>query len=297
MQFIKSAKMIPTILLSAAALFTGCSDSTPPPEPITALPFNPVQFEPAEEWQNKTVLLEAFSGSECPPCAGVDLALDGLLEAYDRKYLAVLVYHIPIPGPDPMMTRASHFRAFYYDAYRAPMTFFDGEEKYRGGGREDIAEQQFDLYAEEINSRLYENPKIILDAGAVLENDVVTVNFGMNSVLENAEYNIVLAQKEVEYVGRNRILSHKMVVKHHETFEPGAERSGEMTIHVQDVEETGKNWLENVERNYAPYTFKEKRYAINRSQLAVVFFVQDKTTHKVYNAVFTDVVVKEGGTW
>jgi thiol-disulfide isomerase/thioredoxin len=43
------------------------------------------------------VLAELFTGSECPPCVGADLAFDGLVEAVPAKYLAVLVYHLPIP--------------------------------------------------------------------------------------------------------------------------------------------------------------------------------------------------------
>ena len=58
-------------------------------EPVTGITFTHEPFEPDFDWKGKTVLLESFTGSECPPCLGIALALDGLLESYGDTYLAI----------------------------------------------------------------------------------------------------------------------------------------------------------------------------------------------------------------
>ena len=42
-------------------------------------------YAPPEDWVGKVVLAELFTGSECPPCLGADLAFDMLLTDYPSK--------------------------------------------------------------------------------------------------------------------------------------------------------------------------------------------------------------------
>ena len=81
---------------------------TPRAKPSSrTLPFEPEAFKAPAGWKGKTVLAELFTGSECPPCVGADIAFDALIESIPAKYLAVLVYHLPIPRPDPMINPAT----------------------------------------------------------------------------------------------------------------------------------------------------------------------------------------------
>ena len=45
------------------------------------------------------MLVEVFTGAECPPCAAVDLAFDGLMKAYTPRDAILLQYHIHVPAP------------------------------------------------------------------------------------------------------------------------------------------------------------------------------------------------------
>ena len=180
------------------------------------LPFQPEEFTPAKEWQGKTVLAELFTGSECPPCVAADLGFDGLIESYDGKYLAVLVYHLPIPRPDPMMNPATEMRQNYYGRQvvrGTPTTIFDGQPAHGGGGGESRAQLKYEQYASAVNERIYGKPEATLSVSASLRNNTVTVTWSADKKLPNADYNIALVQKKEQYVGGNGLPVHSMVVR------------------------------------------------------------------------------------
>ena len=50
----------------------------------------------------RVVVVELFTGAECPPCVSADVAFDALLETYKPNEVVLLEYHLHIPGPDPL---------------------------------------------------------------------------------------------------------------------------------------------------------------------------------------------------
>jgi hypothetical protein len=46
----------------------------------------------------RVVLAELFTGAGCPPCVAADLAFEAALERYSPDDIAVLVYHLHLPG-------------------------------------------------------------------------------------------------------------------------------------------------------------------------------------------------------
>jgi len=252
-----------------------------------ALPYHPEPFKAPADWKGKAVLAELFTGSECPPCVGADLGFDGLLEVYDAKYLAVLEYHLPIPGPDPMMNPATKKRQDYYGVRSTPSTFFDGESKFGGGAARTASEKKFKEYSGEINARLAEGAQIVLTVATERSGDLVKVNYGFDQALPNADYNLTLVQKEVMYKGGNGILYHKMAVRDFLTVDPSAAEK-QTTLNLGELEKAAARYLDDFEK-VQKFTFKEKRFTIERAKLAVIFFVQNKETKKVYNAVVADV--------
>ena len=65
------------------------------------LPFKPEPFAGRKAKSDRAVLVEVFTGAECPPCVAVDLAFDGLLKAYKPADVILLQYHVHIPRPRP----------------------------------------------------------------------------------------------------------------------------------------------------------------------------------------------------
>lgn len=253
---------------------------------LRQLPFHPEHFTPEEEWSGKAVLVELFTGSECPPCVAADLGFDGLIDSYDTKYVAILEYHLHIPRPDPMTHPASLKRAEFYGARSTPSTFFDGENKPGGGGGRSRSEVKYDEYADEINSRLYAEPVVQLKLEAVLDGNIVKVKYESDKVLDNADFNIALVQMEEKYAGVNGIVFHKLVVRDFLNVE--ASLSNQASFDIAKAEDAGELHLADYEKEKS-FQFKEKHFKINASELRVVFFIQDKETKEVFNAVVADV--------
>lgn len=258
---------------------------------LKELPFHPEVFEPDREWKGKTVLLELFTGSECPPCVAVDLAFDGILEAYDPKYVAILEYHLPIPGPDPMMNPATGLRQDVYDVRSAPTVVIDGDNdrEYVGGGSRGMAGAKFGFYAAEIAARLYEEPVLIIEAEADRNAEVVKVEFSTGPLPSRAELHVALVQREERYRGSNGLVFHKMVVRDLITASRGA---GEVRFLLDASESAADRYLTEFEKTYSQspnFRFAERKAKIDRDDLLIVVFVQDKETRQVLNAAVADV--------
>jgi hypothetical protein len=252
------------------------------------LPFHAMEFIPTKDWRGKTVLAELFTGSEFPPCVAANIGFDGLIEAYSQDNLAILEYHLPIPRPDPIMNEATRRRAIYYSVNSIPTTYIDGEKKLSGGGTRSRAKAKFDEYSSEINSRMYETPKIKLKVSAKRNGDDVLVSLSFDREISNADYNLVLVQEEAKYAGDNGILFHKKVVRDFKTVTPGEVKDKDFVFNILDAERKGAQRLAEYEKEFK-FSFKEKHFKIDRTRLQVVFFIQDRSSHKIYNAVVCNV--------
>jgi thiol-disulfide isomerase/thioredoxin len=253
------------------------------------LPFHAEPFRPDEgAWKGKTVLAELFTGSECPPCVAADLGFDGLIEAYDRRHLAVLVYHLPIPGPDPMSNKASRGRALFYGVNSTPTTLFDGEKKGGGGGQRPMAREKYEEYAGAINERIFAAPDVKLKVSAALSGDAVRVKFSADKELPAVDYHIALVQKEEKYLGSTGLYFHKMVVRGFLTLDAETAKSGSARFSIMQAEAEAEARLDEIERERA-FTFPERRTRIDRENLSVVFFLQNSETKAVYNAAVAPV--------
>ncbi len=253
------------------------------------LPFHPEPFKPDKgAWKGKTVVAELFTGSECPPCVAADLGFDGLIEAYDHQYLAVLVYHLPIPRPDPMTNKASRGRALFYGVNSTPTTFFDGEKKAGGGGQRPMAKEKYNEYVAAVGERILSPPEVKLKLSASLSGDAVQVKFSADKDLPGVDYHIALVQKEEKYLGSNGLYFHKMVVRDFVTLDAMTAKGGEARFSIMQAEADAEERLDEIENDRA-FTFPERHTRIDRDNLMVVYFLQDSGSKKVYNAVVAPV--------
>ncbi|MBE3126499.1 MAG: hypothetical protein IMZ57_12715 [Acidobacteria bacterium] len=255
-----------------------------------ALPFRPEPFKAPADWKGKAVLAELFTGSECPPCVGADLAFDGLVEAVPAKYLAVLVYHLPIPRPDPMMNPATKNRQDVYGVNSTPTVVIDGTNKTLGGGNRGAAEGKFAQYRAAIEPLLSAPPAVSPKVRASLAGDTVKVSYDFDKTVPGAEYHLVLVQDEQEHKGSNGIVYHKMVVRDLLTVDPAATKAA--TFDLAASEKDADAYLTEFEKTYTrvpDFKWEVRRNAIPRQGLKVVFFVQERESRKVLNAVVADV--------
>jgi len=257
---------------------------------LKALPFHPGPFKAPADWKGKAVLAELFTGSECPPCVGADLGFDGLVESVPAKYLVILVYHLPIPRPDPMMNPATKTRQDIYGVNSTPTVFFDGAKKMVGGGNRGMAEGKFAEYKAAVEPLLSAAPEVSLKVRASLSGETVKAAYEFDKTVPGAEYHVVLVQAEQEHKGSNGLVSHKMVVRDLVTVDPAAPKT--LTFDLAASEKAADAYLTEFEKTYTRvpnFKWAVRRNAIPRQGLKVVFFVQDKETKKVLNAVVADV--------
>jgi len=253
-------------------------------------PYDPGPFTAPTDWKGRTVLAELFTGSECPPCVAADLGFDGLIESYPGKYLAVLVYHLPIPRPDPMINAAAKARQEFYDVNSTPTVVIDGEKDMSGGGSRGLAEAKFRQYKAAIDAKLGSAPDAVLKVRASRFGDAVKVDFDAGGAVAGAEYHLVLVQGEEKYKGSNGLLVHKMVVRDLLTVEPGAGRTAAFDLAASEAQ-AGQYLtdFETTNRRFQGFKFAERHDKIDRSQLRIVFFAQDPASKKVLNAAVADV--------
>jgi tetratricopeptide (TPR) repeat protein len=282
-------------LVKARALYTqlhGSADGFQAAleDKLKALPFHPEPFKAPAAWKGKVVLAELFTGSECPPCVGADLAFDALLQTIPSKYLAVLVYHLPIPGPDPMMNPATGARAVAYEISSTPTAVIDGTNRSVGGGGRGAAEAKFVQYRGLIEPLLAAVPAASLKAQAKLEGDTVKIAYDLDKVIDGAEYILVLVQGEQEHRGGNGVTVHRMVVRDLQVVDPTAAKTAAFDLAAS--EKTTDAFLSEFERTYTRipnFKWAVRRNVMPRQGLRVVLFVQEKASGKVLNAVVAEV--------
>lgn len=268
--------------------------------------FDPGRYDGATMPKGKVVLAELFTGAECGPCVGSDLAFDKLGEFYPRSALVIVEYHVHIPGPDPMTTDASWDRYNWYRGQGTPTVVIDGREMLVGGGPKTVTKNRFVVYRYAIQKFEHETPAVKFALSASTRSDSVyvrvTIQQKEKSALRNVRLHIALLERSVQYTGANGIARHAFVVRH---MIDGAEgisltpaassQSVAKSIAIADIEHTITAYLDNptAQRSWSyrrPFTgWRARPERLDRSNLAVAVWVQDVETKAVLQACYADV--------
>ena len=264
---------------------------------------NPVHVEayrPTDKRSARIVLAEVFTGSGCPPCAGADVAFDAAMERYARKDLAVVMYHVHVPRPDPMTTEGGTARSKNYGVTGVPTFAIDGK-KTMGGGSRDMAPGVFARFQKDLEKDLETAAEAQVKIDAGLNGGTVRVSAAVDDVKSDSKdlkVQILLVQKEIRHLGENGVRFHPMVVR---AFggEKGEgypiEANGKGTFDATfDLEAIGKDIRKQLDDYEAKghrgesFKFTAKKDQIDRADLAVVVFVQDDKTKHVLQAGYVD---------
>ncbi len=264
----------------------------------------PKVFEPgrydADTGSNRVVLAELFTGADCAPCVAADLAFGGLLERYDRDTVALLEYHLHIPGADPLTNPETVERAGYYDVHSTPTVFIDGARTGRGGGSANRAQRNFNVYKEAIESQLPTAiPALSLSLTLTREGTVVTMSGAVeltddtDTPVVEPRLHLMLAETVVHYTGGNGIHFHHFVVRKIVSPPEGlaldaAKSRTEFaeSVELTEVSASLSDYLDEYEQERDRLTWIEKPYEVDRDQVVAVAFVQDDATKEVLQAVF-----------
>lgn len=281
-------------------------------------PFKPAAFAGRKSSKaDKVVLMELFTGAQCPPCVAADVGFDALLKTYKPTEFIGLQYHLHIPGPDPLTNTDSVARQQYYgDEVRGtPSTFFNGHPEAGGGGGMQGSEGKYNEYREIIDRQLESGKGATIDLSATRAGDQLEIK-ARARVLAQAKADkgdqakekdkakgddkkkedepapkprlrLVLTEESVRYLGGNKLRFHHHVVR---DFPGGTEgkdlSSGEGQLNVKLDLTVLKKDIESYLSTYAKVrSFPGTLPEIALRNLAVVAFVQDDADRSILHAV------------
>jgi hypothetical protein len=260
-------------------------------------PFKAEAFAGRKAKSDRAAVVEVFTGAECPPCIGVDLAFDGLLKTYKPTEAILLQYHLHVPAPDPLTSPDAISRANYYgDAIKGtPALFISGKLGTDGGGGAATSEKFYKQFRMTIDDIL-EKPAGVKLALAVSKGEKggysakATVS-DLATPGEKVMLRFALAEERVRYTGGNGLRYHHMVVRAMPGGAKGfplTKKSHEETVSVNpdDVRATLNKYLDDFAKQEGPFPRSDRPLALRN--LKLVALVQNDATKEILNAVQVD---------
>jgi hypothetical protein len=248
----------------------------------------------------RVVLVELFTGAQCPPCVAADKAFDALDKTYKPGEVVLLEYHEHIPGPDPLTNAAGEARMRYYFGMReagTPTIFFGGKDLAPGGGDEFDAPEKYEDYVEAINPLLEQAGNGVLKATAKQTGSKVEITAEASQVDVKSDANIrlrvALVEDKIDYKGGNGVPEYHHVVRDMPggvlgipVKDGGAKQS--VTVDLDDLKKSLKKYLDewNAESDVK---LPAKLPEIALKNLRVVAFLQNDKTKEVLQATQVEV--------
>lgn len=248
---------------------------------------------------NHAVLVELFTGAQCPPCVGADLAFDALPRAYDSKDVVLLQYHLHVPRADALTNPDAEARAEYYGDEKVrgtPTVLFDGKVAPVGGGPREDTEELFKDYRRATEQMLETPAAAQLQASATRKGDKVSIKATVQDLDKpglKIKLRLALVENWARYKGSNGLSYYHHVVR---AFPGGV---GGMLLSKKDAEQTAEIDLNDLRQSLTKYLdkagkeqpFPDMQRPMRFRNLTVVAFIQNDATQQVLQA--TQVEVKE----
>ena len=277
-------------------------------------PFHPEAYKGRKDPKaDRAVVMELFTGAQCPPCVAADVAFDALLKAYKPADLIGLQYHLHIPGPDPLTNKDTEARQQYYgdEISGTPSTFFNGHSQAGGGGPMQASEQKFKEYRQIIDTQLEAARDAQVEVSATRQGDEIeitaqaTVTRKPESTEAKTEkeeskktgdakkggfkprLRLALTEEAIRYVGGNKLRYHHHVVR---DFPGGVEGkdlssgSGQVSVKL-NLADLRRDIDEYLSGSAKVRPFPAALPDVSLKDLSVVAFVQDDADKSILNAV------------
>lgn len=248
-----------------ASNLNGSNDEDPGDDQFTTI----IQVVPAAT--QLTPLFEEFTSSTCPPCASNNPIFEALLDDNPNKFTCVK-YQMNWPGNgDPYYNIDGENRRAFYGVNAIPDLYVDGPGYGLPG-----------FYTQNYFDQEYMKPAFMtIDATYSVTGNTVTVNSTITplidfsgaikvfiAVIENPTYNNAATNGETEFP----YVEQKMLPSGSGTILTGLTANSAKTVDKS-------------------YTFPVSNNVEDFSHLMVVEWVQNATTHEVYQSTFASMVV------
>ena len=253
-------------------------------------PFKPKAFEGRKGKSDRAVVMELFTGAQCPPCVAADVAFDALQKAYKPTDLILIQYHLHIPGPDPLTNDDSEARSKFYTSGGTPATYFNGKSAAGGGGGMSNSETKFKQYRGIIDPLLEEETAIKIVGNVSTMGDKLWIKVevsGIKEPNENLKLRFVLVEETIKYVGGNNLRFHHQVVRAMPGGADGValkEKTVVTSIDVSlaEVKANLKKYLAKAEEN-RPFPNTDR--PMDLKHLRLIALVQDDMTKEILQAI------------
>jgi hypothetical protein len=268
----------------------------------TVPPFKPQTFGGRKNTKaERVVVMEIFTGAECPPCVAADVGFDALLKSYKPTEFIGLQYHLHIPGPDPLTNDDTVARQKYYgtEVRGTPSTFFAGKQAAGGGGPMQRAEAKYTEYRGLIDPALETSKQAEITLSATRTGDSLKINATAKaegaSNSAKPRLRLVLVEESVRYTGGNKLRFHHNVVRAFPGGVPGKALEGgkasvDLVVKLSDVRKAQTDYVDKFPGS-AGRSFPNPLPPIDLDDLAIVAFVQDDVDHAIWQGVQVPVLV------
>jgi hypothetical protein len=259
-------------------------------------PFKPVAFSGRKTASDRAVVLELFTGTQCPPCVAAAVAFDALHASYRPTDLVLLQYHLHIPGADPLTNADSEARFAYYakkypaEAGGVPATYFNGKPEAGGGGAINQSQEKYNQYRQAID-RLLDIPSAVkLSGSAVQHGNRVSIQVDVTDLKKpgpDVRLRLLLVEETVRYAARNRVRFHHHVVR---SMVGGTDG---FPLHDKDSKHTAAVDLDALRKSLRSYledcnrcrqAFPDDERPLELANLRLIALVQDEATCEILQA-------------
>ncbi len=244
----------------------------------------------------RVVLVELFTGAQCPPCVSADLAFDELGKAFSPAKAVRLEYHLHVPGPDPLTSPAALARQRFFGRRieGTPTAFVNGRRTSPMGGARSVAADRFQYLCTVVADAARQPAKAAVKVSATRTNNRVEVRAEVSDVREESpelRLRLVLAESSVAYAGSNGIPGYQNVVRE---FPGGAEGTpvegkAATTTATVDLDALRKRLTESLASYAATRPFPRGVPPLTLTRLIAVAFVQNDKTREVLQAAQAEV--------
>jgi hypothetical protein len=261
----------------------------------TGLGFTPEPYKGRKGKGDRAVLVEVFTGTECAPCAAVDLAAHGLVRAFQPTEVIVLEYHLPVSGPDPLMCQDGMERFESYGLKAAPSVRVNGKPGPQVPGPASAAAEKYKELRELVEKQLEATAPVKLavavtpgEKGAYTAKATVS---NLESPGEKTVLRFVLAEEKVRFAGQSGVAYHAHVVR----ALPGGvkgfpltKKAQEQAVTIDPAEVRAKvnKFLDDFAKSEGEFPKPDRPLAL--ANLKLVALVQNDATGEVLQAVQVD---------
>jgi hypothetical protein len=179
-------------------------------------PFKPDEFKGRKNKSSRVVLVEEFIDCNVATCVAAELAGDAIQMRYKPTEVALLQYHVPTGGLDPLTNREAIERTRAYKIMALPMVFFSGKRDDTGKGSANAAKAKFGSFCETIDELLEKPAGAKLQLSATQKGNEISIKASVSELANPGAtvfLRFALTEDRVRFLGANGLRYHQNVVR------------------------------------------------------------------------------------